>query len=83
MNIPRKLPARFAPIAFSFYMSAMVALMMSAVLTAVNTGGGEGFLRRVAGAYLVAWPAAFVCVMAVRPLVLRLVQLTVMPPPGR
>ncbi len=83
MKTPRKLPARFAPIAFSFYMSAMVALIMSAVLTAVNTGGGDGFVWRVAGAYLVAWPVAFVCVMAVRPLVVRLVQLTVMPPPGR
>lgn len=83
MNTSRKLPARWAPFAFSFYMSAVVAFIMSIVLTGVNTGLGEGLFARVLHAYLVAWPVAFVCVTAVRPLVVRLVQLTVAPPPSR
>ena len=78
-----KLPARFAPVAFAIYMSGMVAFMMSMVLTAVNSGVDDGFLGRVLRGYLVAWPVGFVCVMLARPLVIRLVQMTVSHPPQR
>ncbi len=78
-----KLPARFAPVAFAIYMSGLVAFMMSMVLTAVNSGLDSGFLGRALRGYLVAWPVGFVCVMLVRPLVMRLVHLTVALPPAR
>ncbi len=80
---PVKLPARFAPVAFALYMSGLVAFMMSLVLTAMNSGLDGAFLGRVLRGYLVAWPVGFVCVMLVRPLVMRLVQMTVAPPPQR
>ena len=41
------------------------------------------FFGLVLCGYLVAWPVGFVCVMLVRPLVLRLVQMTVAHPPQR
>ncbi|WP_240636046.1 DUF2798 domain-containing protein [Caldimonas tepidiphila] len=78
----RKLPHRFAPVAFAFYMAGIVAFMMSLVLTALNGGIGPDYAWRVLRAYLYALPVGFGCVMLVRPLVLRLVALTV-EPPGR
>lgn len=76
----RRLPARLAPVAFSFYMSALVSLMMCLTLTAWNTGVAGGYLLRVLQAYAVSWPVAFVGVLLVRPLVVKLVMLTVNPP---
>lgn len=83
MNSPaltRKLPARLAPVAFSFYMSAIMAFVMCLVLTAVGSGLGEGYAQRVLHTYAIAWPVAFLCVLAVRPVVLFLVRCTVQAP---
>ncbi|PIA67828.1 hypothetical protein CDO35_15325 [Pseudomonas sediminis] len=38
---------------------------------------GAGYLQAVLSAYSLAMPVAFVCVMLVRPIVLKLVSLTV------
>ena len=73
----RKVPARFTPVVFAFFMSVLVAFLMSAAMTAMNTGLQGGFLLRVLRNYAVAWPVAFASVLATRPLVLRLVALTV------
>jgi len=75
-----KLPARLAPVAFAFFMSGMVSFMMSLTITAMNTGFSADYLARVGRAYLASWPVAFIGVLAVRPLVIRLVALTVSPP---
>lgn len=81
--IPHRLPPRFAPVAFSFYMSGLVAFVMSLALTALNTGLDGGYLARALQGYLAAWPVGFLSVLAVRPLVMRLVTMTVAAPPGR
>lgn len=73
----RKLPPRLMPVAFAFYMSAIMALLMCTVITIFNTGMGSGLLTRIGHAYLLAMPIAFGCVLLVRPLVLRLVALSV------
>lgn len=73
----RKLPARFLPVAFSFYMAAIMAFLMCLLITATNTGFTPDYLALVWRAYQIAMPCAFVCVLAVRPLVLKLVKLTV------
>ncbi len=75
-----KLPARMAPVAFAFFMSCIVSAVMSLAITAINTGLPPDYLPRVLRAYLAAWPVAFIGVLAVRPLVIRLVALTVEPP---
>ena len=72
-----KLPPRFAGVAFAFYMSAIVGFIMTVTLTALRGGAGGDFVASVLRGYAVAWPVAFVSVMAVRPLVLRLVGMTV------
>ncbi|MGE8295417.1 MAG: DUF2798 domain-containing protein [Pseudomonas sp.] len=75
-----KLPARAMPVAFAFYMSGIMAMLMTLVITAANRGIGEGYLQAALSAYSLAMPVAFVCVMLVRPIVLKLVSLTVRAP---
>lgn len=73
------IPARFSQVAFAFYMAGIMAFLMSVVLVAVNTGLDVGFWARVARSYCVAMPIAFCCVLMVRPVVVRLLALTVKP----
>lgn len=73
----RKLPKRFTPVAFAFFMAGIMALLMCSVIVGVTTGVNADFLFRVGKAYALAMPVAFFCVMLVRPLVLKLVALTV------
>lgn len=72
-----KLPVRFTPLAFAFFMSSIMAFLMCLVITAANTGFTEGYLVRVLTAYQLAMPVAFCCVLFVRPLVMLLVRMTV------
>ncbi|WP_260425410.1 DUF2798 domain-containing protein [Halomonas sp. MMSF_3323] len=58
-------------------MSALMALIMCLVITAVTEGMGPEYLTTVARAYVRAMPVAFVGVLAVRPLVNRLVRWTI------
>lgn len=76
-----KLPHKLTSIAFAAYMAGIIAFVMSAVLTAINTGMGAGFLWRTLHAYAVAFPVAFTCVVVLRPVVVFLVKKTVQPPP--
>ncbi|CAN7532561.1 DUF2798 domain-containing protein [Ensifer sp. ENS07] len=69
----RKLPPRAAPVAFAFFMSAIMAFLMCCVIVGVNTGIDAGYPARVLGSYALAMPVAFVCVLMVRPVVARLV----------
>ncbi|MCA1366547.1 DUF2798 domain-containing protein [Bradyrhizobium sp. BRP14] len=71
----RKLPSRAVPVAFAFFMSAIMAFLMSGVIVAANSGIDADYPARVIGAYALAMPVAFVCVLMVRPLVLRLVAM--------
>ncbi|KAF1013483.1 MAG: hypothetical protein GAK31_03632 [Stenotrophomonas maltophilia] len=72
-----KLHARSTPFVFAFFMSSLMALLMCMVITGVNAGLGQGYAARVLGAYQLAMPAAFCGVLLLRPLVQRLVAVTV------
>ena len=74
-----KFAPRATPFVFAFFMAGIMALLMCLVITAAHAGIGEGYLGLVLDAYLLAMPVAFCCVLVVRPLVLRLVALTVHP----
>ena len=75
----RKLGVRATPYVFAFYMSAIMALLMCFVITAANGGVAADYLHNVLKAYQLAMPVAFFCVLMVRPVVIRLVALTVHP----
>ncbi|WP_258305889.1 DUF2798 domain-containing protein [Chromohalobacter israelensis] len=54
-------------------MSSIMAFLMTLVITLINEGITPGFMGTVLRSYFLAMPVAFVCVMIVRPLVVRLV----------
>ena len=72
-----RLHKRFTPLVFAFYMAAIMALLMCAVIVAAKDGLNSHYVQHVLQAYVLAMPAAFCCVLLVRPLVMRLVALTV------
>lgn len=74
-----KLSPRTTPYVFAFFMASIMAMLMCLVITAANAGITADFPARVLGAYQLAMPTAFVCVLMVRPVVMRLVALTVHP----
>ena len=72
-----KLPLWTLPYVFAFFMAGIMALIMSAVIVGVNGGVDPGYPARVLDAYVIAAPTAFFAVLAVRPVVMRLVALVV------
>ena len=74
-----KLSNRTTPYVFAFFMASIMAMLMCLVITAANAGITADYPARVLGAYQLAMPTAFCCVLVVRPLVMRLVALTVHP----
>lgn len=74
-----KLAAHTTPFVFAFFMAAIMAMLMCLVITAANAGINAEYPMRVLSAYQLAMPTAFCCVLVVRPVVMRLVALTVHP----
>lgn len=72
----KKIPAKYSGIVFTFYATALMAFIMSAFLVAFNTGVDSGWPLRTLRAYALAWPLAFVSLLSIRPLVLKLVAWT-------
>jgi len=75
-----RLPARSTPLVFAFFMAAIMAMLMCLAITASNGGIQADYADRVLRAYRTAMPVAFCCVLLVRPIVARLVALTVHAP---
>jgi len=76
-NLRTRLPVRSAPYIFALYMATIMAFLMSLVITFAEFGMGPHYMANVMNAYQVAMPAAFFCILVVRPVVIRLVGLTV------
>ena len=72
-----RFPKRTSPYIFALYMATIMAFLMSLVITLAEFGMGPHYMENVMNAYQVAMPAAFVCILVVRPLVIRLVAWTV------
>lgn len=75
--VSKKLHPKYTPIVFAFYMSFIMAFLMSLIIVAANSGITDHYLQQVLHAYRIAMPSAFVCILIVRPLVMRLVKITV------
>ncbi len=80
MPNPNKLPPRAIPFVFAFFMAGIMAFLMCCVIVLASTGLSAGFMLRVLHAYFVAMPVAFVCVLIVRPIAMRLTMLVVRAP---
>lgn len=75
----RRLSARATPYVFALYMATIMAFLMSLVITAANSGIDNDYLGNALHAYKLAMPVAFLCILVVRPVVIKLVALTVHP----
>ncbi len=60
--------SRIRPLVFGFYMSGIMSLLMSGVITVINTGLEGNFVGRWMAAFLVAWVVAFPLVTFIAPL---------------
>ena len=76
----RKLSSRATPYVFALYMATIMAFLMSLVITAANSGIDNDYLSNALHAYKLAMPVAFLCILVVRPIVVKLVSMTVHPP---
>ena len=77
-NAPLRLfPKHAAPYVSAFYMATIMAFLMCLVITVAEFGVNDRYMENVMNAYRVAMPAAFACVLVVRPIVARLVAWTV------
>lgn len=79
MNKLNKIPKRFTPYVFAFFMAGIMAFLMSMVIVAASSGVEDGYPLRVIHSYALAMPVAFFCVLIVRPVVVYLVALFVRP----
>jgi hypothetical protein len=70
----RKIPKKFTPYVFAFFMAGIMAFLMSMVIVAANIGVQAGYVLHVLHAYSLAMPVAFCCVLIVRPIVMHLVS---------
>lgn len=70
----KKIPQKYAPIVFTFYATMLMAFIMSAVLVALNNGVNSEWLPRTLRSYALAWPIAFVSLLTVRPLVMKMTR---------
>ena len=75
----RKLSSRATPYVFALYMATIMAFLMSLVITAANSGIDNDYLSNALHAYKLAMPVAFLCILVVRPIVIKLVSMTVHP----
>lgn len=75
-----RFPVWATPYVFALYMSIIMAFLMCLVITLAEFGLDRNYLAKVWKAYRVAMPAAFVCILIVRPLVARLVVWTIRKP---
>ena len=72
----KKIPKKYTPILFSLYALGIMVAIMSSVLVGLNAGFNDEWFGRVVRSYFVTWPIAFVSLMVVRPIVMRLVAWT-------
>ncbi|PFG09427.1 MULTISPECIES: DUF2798 domain-containing protein [unclassified Marinobacter] len=68
--------ARVRQLIFGFYMSCMMSLLMSGVITFMNTGLDAQFAFRWLRAFLVAWGVAFPLVTFIAPIAGKLTEFT-------
>ena len=77
MHKLNKIPKRFTPYVFAFFMAGIMAFLMSMVIVAASSGIEDGYTLRVIHSYALAMPVAFFCVLIVRPVVVNLVAIFV------
>jgi hypothetical protein len=76
-----KLPARYAAIVLPFFLSLLMTFVISGVSTLMSLGPTRAFVSTWPAAWALSWIVAFPTLIAVLPMVRRIVALVVEPPP--
>jgi len=77
-----KLPARYESIVMPFVLSVVMTFVVSGISTLKSLGATQAFLDTWPAAWAISWLVAFPTLLAVLPLVRRIVALVVAPPPA-
>jgi len=77
----RRLPARFAPVVMPLVLSLLMTFVVSVISTLRSLGPTPAFVTTWPGAWAISWLVAFPTLLAVLPLVRRIVSWVVAPPP--
>jgi len=77
----RKLPARFAPVVMPLVLSILMTFVVSGISTLKSLGPTPAFLATWPAAWAISWLVAFPTLLAVLPLVRRIVSWVVSAPP--
>jgi Protein of unknown function (DUF2798) len=64
-----KINAKHSNLLFAFFMSVLMALLMSGVLTAIHLG----FVTQWLHSFVLAWPIAFPSILLIAPIVRKIV----------
>ncbi|EKS35151.1 DUF2798 domain-containing protein [Afipia clevelandensis] len=78
----RKLPARYAAIVMPLVLSILMTFVVSGISTLKSLGFTPAFLATWPAAWAISWIVAFPTLLAVLPLVRRIVAMVVEPPPS-
>ena len=78
----RKLPARYASIVMPLVLSILMTFVVSGISTLKSLGPTSDFLTTWPAAWALSWMVAFPTLLAMLPLVRRIVALVVEPPPS-
>ena len=78
----RKLPARYASIVMPLVLSILMTFVVSGISTLKSLGFTPAFLATWPAAWAISWVVAFPTLLAVLPLVRRIVAIVVEPPPS-
>ncbi len=69
-----KIPRRFFPVVFAFFLTIMMVFIITGVGTAINIGIPPDFFVRWMKAWIVAWMVAFPVAIFVAPFARRLAE---------
>jgi hypothetical protein len=64
-----KIDAKHSNLLFAFFMSVLMALLMSGVLTAIHLGFRSDFIAQWLHSFVLAWPIAFPSILLIAPVV--------------
>jgi len=78
-----KLPARYTAVIMPLVLSVLMTFVVSAISTFRSLGPTPAFLATWPSAWAISWLVAFPTLLAVLPLVRKIVALAVEPPPSR
>ena len=70
----KKIPKKYAPMLFSILLSFFMGLIMSGIVTYLNQGFSEHYIKLWLSAFIRVWPIALVLIYFIRPAAVKIVE---------